>query len=258
MISGDNFYFIHNPKSAGTSIRKRLSEYATLSHQYDGEYQIYSTQLDRVVEWFHLTASDAKTVLPSNDNQFRFGFVRNPYDRFFSAVSEHQYQHGIRIDDINEFIGSLDRSALRYDWRFIHLCPQHYFFYDGIRCVADFIGRHERLDIDWEFIQKTIGIQVKPLGHFKTTSRYQNCCEYNMTDLLQHSLRKLDYLYSKDFDLFGYESMTERSAPDDHTHRIEAIAGVPHSITLETSNMTLGEQCAYWRAKAKHEIKTIG
>jgi len=254
MIIGRNFYFIHNPKSAGTSVRKILQKYAIADHPFAGEYQVYIESLDRTVEWFHLTAADARDVLPQPNGTFRFGFVRNPYDRFFSSFNEHCYQHQLKELDINQFILQLDRMSLRYDWRYTHLCPQHYFFYVGNRCVADFIGRFERLDQDWSFIQRTLGMEPHPLGRFKKTDRYENYRKFTLEDLSEASLKKLDELYSRDFDLFGYQSLTDRVIPPVHASVIERFAGEPVNVEFDISSLSLGEQCAYWRAVANGRI----
>lgn len=252
MIIGHNFFFIHNPKAAGTSIRRQLEEYAIPGHPYRDEYQIYSEKLDRTLEWFHLTASDCEIVLPQavTKPRFRFGFVRNPYDRFFSSFNEHVYQHNLSPSlDINKFILSLDRMSLRYDWKYIHLCPQHYFFYKNLSVQADFIGRFERLEDDWKSVCHLIGIQYRGLNKLKTTSRYGSYTRYTVQDLSDDSILHLDRLYSRDFDLFGYQSLTDRVEEDNHTNRIESIQGAPSRLPIVESQLTLGQQCAYWRSK---------
>lgn len=254
MIIGKNFYFIHNPKSAGTSVRKILQKYAIPNHPFAGEYQIYVESLDRTVEWFHLTAADAREVLPQPEGKFRFGFVRNPYDRFFSSFNEHVYQHQITGVNINSFILSLDRMKLRYDWRYTHLCPQHYFFYIGNHCVADFLGRFERLEKDWSFIQRTLNMSAELLGRFKKTERYTNYRKYSLDDLSQEAIEKLDILYSRDFDLFGYESQTDRKVKADHASVIEKFAGEPVNVEFDLASLSLSDQCAYWRALARGRL----
>ncbi|MBK0092100.1 sulfotransferase family 2 domain-containing protein [Erwinia sp. S59] len=204
------FLFIHNPKVAGTSVRKSIEQYDSSTGAFWRPF--YLEKYERIVDRAHIPACeyDQHGLLEISEKYFTFGFVRDPYQRFLSAWEEFKYQHNYQgIDDVNEWaVSFLNESSIRYDWRLIHFCPQHYFFYVGNKCVADFIGRQESLGLDWFRVQKIIGIN-EPLGHYNKKSVTN---KRNALDVLNPStISLINRLYEKDFVLFNY-TMLESSA----------------------------------------------
>lgn len=159
------------------------------------------------------------------NDYFKFGFVRNPYDRFMSAVTAHYMGHGDQNEsDVvyplteagfssfvtnfkNIFTPILDDPPCRY----IHLVPQYKFLtlyrpadtglgWDNEDISVDFVGRYENLYEDWKYVCEKIGAPAKELKKIRINS-FQN---YNK--LWTRDTRELIYqLYKKDFDLFKYE-----------------------------------------------------
>lgn len=145
--------FIHNPKAAGSSIRKALEQFDDRDNFYWDHED--NSVLGRVIDKAHIplqdfTCFDDAALL---HKYLVFGFVRNPYDRVFSAFRERVRQWQLPDEtDFNTFIQrELNECNIRYDWNYIHFCPQYFFFYLNGKCRADFIGRFERLQRD--FIQ---------------------------------------------------------------------------------------------------------
>jgi hypothetical protein len=197
------FLFIHNPKVAGTSVRKALQKYDSSGEKYWRPY--YVEKYDRIVDRAHIQASEYEvhSLEEISDRFFTFGFVRNPYERFLSAWEEFKLQHNLDdYEDINDWaIANINEIAVRYDWRLIHFCPQHYFFYVGQKCVADFIGKQEFLNQDWLRVQNIIGVN-EPLGHF---NKKRDSVQSRLTDILsEETISLINKIYAKDFLYFNY------------------------------------------------------
>ncbi|CAB5286595.1 Sulfotransferase family protein [Burkholderia multivorans] len=201
------FVFLHNPKSAGSSVRKALEPYDDSNGRY--WHCTYSYQHARLVDQAHICAAElAEHGLQEKvSNYFTFGFVRNPYTRFLSAWDEHRFQHRLSDEtNLDDWIRThLTPANIRYDWRYIHFCPQHFFFYSGRKSIADFIGRFEHIDDSWFAIQKLLGLSI-PLG---TTNVKGGTRTRSIDSLSAESIRKINELYDLDFSLFGYRKYVD-------------------------------------------------
>lgn len=213
MIYSDQlkFVFIHNPKAAGTSVRRTLEAVDDSQGVYWRPH--YLEEHTQIVDRAHIQATELEQhgLWDKVQRYFVFGFVRNPYERFFSAWEEHKIQHDLPDSlDINDWAQQhLTHASIRFDWRYIHFCPQHYFFYRGKKCIADYIGRMETIDSDWLSIQKSVG-QAFPLGVHNEKKSAQN--RASLEHLTDATLALVNDLYDRDFTLFGYEKLLTRTA----------------------------------------------
>lgn len=251
--------FLHNPKAAGTSIRRALFEYDT--NEYQLEYQRYFAGIDRVVELFHVPAAELKTVWPRINlkEYFTFGFVRHPYDRLFSAWDEYRRQHPDQVNaEFNEWARKhLTRANVRYDWEFTHFCPQYYFFYEGNKCIADYIGRHENLYRDWRNVCRLAGIEYKELGHEKEHGKYKLPSRLGLSDIAEDVLERIHDIYEMDFILFGYQMpATAEIARGRHLNVIERNTHpwYKYDPCGDVRNLSVPEQCGYWREAAAEQM----
>jgi len=183
--------FVHIPKAAGISVNKTLFDTLGAGHLTVKEYQ----------EIFHPTTFS---------NYFKFTFVRNPWDRLFSAYTFlkkggfNEYdkkwaeEHLSDIDTFEKFVMDwLDESKL-YSW--FHFIPQAHFLKDNKGNIPiDYFGYYENLNEDFNIISKRIGIN-KSLGHFNKTHRtnsYRNAYSEEMK-------KKVGKIYQEDIELLGY------------------------------------------------------
>ena len=202
------FLFIHNPKAAGTSIRQVLAPFDDSAGLY--WHPFYVDRLSRIVDRAHICANELEDfdLLQKAAKYFTFGFVRDPYERFMSAWDEHLHQHGESDEpfaDPNEWIRQhLIPANVRYDWRYIHFCPQHFFFYRGRKCIVDYLGRFERIKDDWLSIQRIININA-PLA--STNNRRSSMRDAFFAKLNHASIERINEIYERDFELFGYEKL---------------------------------------------------
>lgn len=197
--------FLHNPKVAGTSIRTLLKEY----HDYPVNFWRLGIlkERGRTYNLPHLPYDDLpESIKNTIEDHFAFGFVRDPLSRFKSSYREFydifKDSWNIASLDVNDFVKfMLTPMNLRFDWRFSHFCPQHYFFYSGDELQADFIGKYESLKEDLLKVQELVGFdfgaQNVPAMNTKD--------EESDLNLSLDSLATLQKVYKKDFELFGYE-----------------------------------------------------
>lgn len=190
-----NCIFIHIPKCAGTSLSHSLFDGWAPGHQ---TLRFYSD----VFPDFYRGA-------------FKFSFVRDPLDRAFSAyryllgnTHTERDQSARRLvesfDSFDDFVRSwlCPENAMRQ----IHFVPQWCFITDGVGKVGvDFIGKHENILRDFEYV-------CKRLGFFSGLEHKNKSAGDGSGGLLNVSkeARRLVYeVYKRDYQLFGYSSCLE-------------------------------------------------
>lgn len=184
--------FIHIPKTAGLSVSHAL---------FDGE------------ESQHRDAFQMRLIFGNRDFRrfFKFTFVRDPLDRFFSAYyflreggiseldREFAVQSGIRDAPPSAFLDRLLRDpSIR---NYLHFAPQWpYAFTPAGRQEVDFLGHFESLQADFQTVAKGLGLDVELPR--KNTGRGR---PYNPDhDFSPEDKEKVRVLYRKDYALLQY------------------------------------------------------
>lgn len=197
------FFFIHNPKVAGTSVRKALEEYDSSGGYYWNPE--YIKVLNRLTDKAHIPASELfyHRLGDKAPDYFTFGFVRNPYERFISAWEEYKIQHNYsECIDINEWAHvNINETSVRYKFELIHFCPQYYFFYNGDKLIADYVGRQENIEYDWYVIQSILGISAD-LKQYNIKKNLPG--RVKVKDLNDETISLINKVYRKDFLFFKY------------------------------------------------------
>ncbi|WP_152052732.1 sulfotransferase family 2 domain-containing protein [Tautonia marina] len=184
--------FVHIPKAAGTSIVKSL-------FGCEGGWHMTLRQYSLIYSAEELNAA------------FKFTFVRNPWDRLYSAFSylkaggrnqaDRQWaeQHLARVADFPTFVHEwLPRVDLESSYT--HLIPQYRFLrIQGDTPRVDFIGRFETIADDYETIRARIGTG-EPLAHLNPSSRAHDYRDVYTEDMKQIVAQA----YHKDISLFHY------------------------------------------------------
>jgi hypothetical protein len=202
------FLFIHIPKTAGTSLREVLNQYAARP----GVLNFMARRISRIFpvmgqgglyRWRtfepHVPFSEAEVFLPSEilNACFKFCFVRNPYERFVSFYRhiekhrEHPYHQRVKnwggFPGLVEHLGELaEPSQISYTLN-----------REG-RPSMDFVGRFEQIHKDYGFVARRLGIESRlPHRNANPGARWH--------DFYSEPLRKkvLRY-YEEDFVAFGY------------------------------------------------------
>ena len=182
--------FIHIPKTAGVSLVKAI--YGDVTSE--GHRSFY----------FNSLALNIK-----NEKYFSFTFIRNPFDRLYSAF-EFLKKGGINHYDILAFethlskykdfedfiLNGLNKNLI---YQITHLIPQHEYLCDKRgNILVDFVGRFEDLDNDILLLSKKLKKDIK-LNHHNYNKKvdYKEVYTDEMID-------KVYQIYQKDIDIFKY------------------------------------------------------
>lgn len=212
------FLFVHLAKTGGTSIRAALSRQrwrdpyywpAYLCHRISGcSGHRIGCKIPR-----HAPVIVAKEMLPPTlfEDLFKFGFVRNPWDRMVSAYYHFKRerqdilrQH--RIEDVAQFVDWLLDVPLSETRRSTLIAalrrPQfdHLVDLEG-EYLVDFIGRYERLHDDFEYVLRHLSLKSISLPHKRRSQRqrdYRSC----FTDRLAERVAKH---FAADLSAFDYQ-----------------------------------------------------
>ena len=177
------FIFFHIPKTGGKSISDYIIRYG-----------------ERVKGPHNFKCDEHRKF-------FRFGFIRNPWDRFVSKYfyfknygnktcknDIHSGQIVNRFETFNEFVKNFD--SIFNELRSLHWQPQVKYIADRL----DYIGRFETLQNDFDIICDKIGIPQQHLPH-KNKGEHKHYTEYYDDETRAIVARK----YTQDIEYFGYE-----------------------------------------------------
>lgn len=188
-----NSLLIHIPKTAGTSICKSFFGFYPRAHFSPREF----------CEIFGFTRYR---------NLFKFTFVRNPWDRFYSAYTFLQKRMAtdhlnkwadeniFQNEDINEFILRNENNHKLFEN--IMFRPQYLFVKDKNRIMIDYLCYFEELENHLQFICNKTGVFfLKPEKLNKSnTMSYREI--YN-----QEAIKIISVMYRIDIELFNYDFM---------------------------------------------------
>ena len=178
--------FFHIPKTAGISI---------------------SNALFGDVKWGHRSVNFYKSHYGENifNSLYKFCFVRNPYDRLFSAYTFLK-EGGINNLDL-EFSNSYLQEFTSFDefvlkglekkeiMNWVHFKPQYTFVCDeNDNIVMDFVGKMENLNTDFDTVCKHLKIESK-LQKLNMSSAKKNEFSEEIKAIIKLK-------YQKDFNLF--------------------------------------------------------
>ena len=175
-IPEHNLIFIHVPRTGGSSMERTPLLCCATSH-------------DSIRVFRDLLAPETFR------SAFKFGFVRNPWDRYVSAFRAGQA--GIGSNDLafevrDHAMPPQSPEHFRAQWEFV--CDE-----DG-NLLVDCVGHYETLEEDWAKICRAVGCEVYPLGHERKTERKPYQEYYTAEQALA-----LKRIYARDVMLFGYK-----------------------------------------------------
>lgn len=202
--------FVHIPKAAGVSVARSLFGNLAGGHTSIAMYQIAFSQCDF-------------------ERYFKFTFVRNPWDRLFSAFrflrqggmtqkdQDWAREHIVRYRDFSEFVETgLSNSNVK---QWVHFRPQSEFL-----CLphqdspaVDFLGMYENLERDFFLVRQRLSLDPdQRLWHCNKTTAF---ARRDFRDHYTESTREIvAHEYARDIDMFGY-AFDNSSLPDQLAHR---------------------------------------
>ncbi len=198
------FIFFAVPKTATHAIRHSLRQHLG---QDDWEQQtLFGEQYLPIAELAaikhgHLSVRQVRPHLSSEDweSYFKFGFVRNPFDRFVSTC----FFLNRKNPDFEKSAITFMKNALNVEGfrQRMLVKPQNLQLTDGDSNVAlDYVGRYESLQQSYDEICARIGIPATELGR-KNPSSHDAYGEYYDDDLRD---RVTEY-YTDDLRIFSYD-----------------------------------------------------
>lgn len=181
--------FVHIPKAAGISVAESLFGYLP----------------------YHYTTVDYRTIYGSRTfrRYFKFAFVRNPWDRLFSAYrflvaggwneSDRRWaeENVVRFRDFSEFVELWLTPETAQSM--VHLRPQWRFICNSRREIElNYLGYFETIQQDFVHICMRLGI-VATLQHRNASTK----ADYRQVYSLK-ARRIVEEVYAEDIRLFGY------------------------------------------------------
>lgn len=213
MISHKKKYiFVEVPKTASTSFREVLG-FPKRPH-----LDIVEIRKKMIDNWPFADVSGTRGKLHKLNNlipakirknaiekqfnsYFKFGFVRNPWDRI---VSLYFRKEGIKMSDrmtFDEFVNWIQNSSDTSVHTSVHKNQLDWFTDEDGKVAADFIGKFENLEEDYEIVFKKLGINKK-LPHInKRNANNKHYTEYYTPETRDIIAEK----FSVDIEYFGYE-----------------------------------------------------
>ncbi|MBV9010049.1 MAG: sulfotransferase family 2 domain-containing protein [Verrucomicrobia bacterium] len=202
--------FVQVPKTGSTSVRAILGkpirphlnlwEIKLLMENY---WPVRGSRRDRVIEALYLFLPKERRMKRGReqfDTYFKFGFVRNPWDRVVSLYERREASGPKDSMSFEQFVDLIQYSSATC----IHSSPHRYqldWFVDPDgKVLADFIGRFERLEEDWAFVASKLGT-TQPLPHWRANPRARHYTEY-------YNSRTRDVIANRfrvDIETFGYQ-----------------------------------------------------
>lgn len=223
MIISDSeeFVFVHNPKCAGTTVRKSLLQFDTRSNHYWMFGDLYGRKVDKAHMPYGIACQFDPSVKFAFENYAVFGFVRNPISRTISAFNEThnrlllqsevgQTELDEYIDTLNDFVLSLTKERVSgLNFRYRHFVKQSLMFFDGKKSKADLIVKLEDLkkpEAENSIVHLVPCLKdVAPIWN-QAKKNIKNVKMSSKDILTKPAMDKIFELYEDDFLMFGYSN----------------------------------------------------
>ena len=216
--------FIHNPKTAGSSMRDFLGT-GNVTNKADkillyGREEKKHRRMMYTIPLQHLTPKQifdgGYMKREEYDGYFSFVFVRNPWDKIISSYVSYFYQLQPDFNKFLEWIKKIVEWEREHDGFYVfqdltvngkvkytvntHFREQHnYVYIDGRRAV-NFIGKYENFENDFNFICKANNLE-NSIGKTNVTRNKKHYSAYYNDE----QRKFIEELYARDIELFDYK-----------------------------------------------------
>lgn len=198
------FIFVHIPKNSGTALSKHVH------YKYPKSKLLMGVDHDTGIDRMHLYCDvfDKYVKKYVNDDYkkyIRFCIIRNPYNKLYSAWRSFSYKYGYK--NINDFIKYKLTKEHIYDDdnrngnAKAHYRPQYTYICDSNNQITiDYILFYESLNRDIAEFNVLTGLDIPRYANTNVNKSY--LANYNA-----ESISKINVLYKRDFELFGYKML---------------------------------------------------
>lgn len=202
--------FVEIPKTGSTSIK------ALIGHPPKSHLNICQIQYNMMHNWTHYGGRKNRILaslyllLPEKkrneigikqfETYFKFGFVRNPWDR---VVSLYLRKQGLQMSEkmsFDEFVQWIQYSSSTCIHPVPHVNQLDWLVDPHGNVLVDFIGRFERLNDDWNIISEKLKIR-KDLPHKNSNPRQKHYTEY----YTRKTRTVIEGKFKRDIEFFEYE-----------------------------------------------------
>ena len=197
------FICICNMRVASQSLSKTLTPYCLHN---DSHYTALELKTGKFTSPASIRMSTNTNVLAEFkkiwEDYFKFAFVRNPSDHFLSVylyLKQHKAKNTECFKNYSKIQEKTNFSALS-DWSFTGLFDR--ISDENDKIIVDFVGKHESIKEDWDFILKKVGIKKLNLLHINKSNKNEKDLEWHYTKTEKDVVKKL---YKKDFEKFKYD-----------------------------------------------------
>jgi hypothetical protein len=217
--------FVHIPKTAGQSIEQFFMDQLGLDWNTDREAVLLGSNGDPELgteKLAHLSASeyvDCGFVSQTDFNAlYKFGFVRNPFERI---VSEYRYRNYFHHRSFRHFVLS-ELPEKSWNDKYRHIMPQYEMLHDSSgSLLVDFVGKFETLQSDFDQVCAQLGISHSQLPHRNPSNKKSRNIKRRIRNFIylnkesgkrkyteyydEETLAAVTRLYEKDIEAFGYQ-----------------------------------------------------
>jgi hypothetical protein len=205
------FIFIHNPKAAGSSVFETLKPYANVMCRHNIRqlnyylHKFFGNVYSLCNYGMHISAAELRRDIPKRkwDRFFKFGIVRNPYDR---AASFFFYLRARPDSDkYEEFksLGTFKNYILKLRNEHWKETQQYYFTDEHGGLLVDRIIKFENLQEEFAGVMQSLNlprVALPVVNARKTKKKYLEHLDNEVLEIMNE-------LYDEDFRLFGYEKI---------------------------------------------------
>src|SRR6184192_2735913 len=179
--------FVEVPKTGSTSVRAILGKawkphlnLWQIKNQMEAYWTRYGGRKNRLLASLYLLLPEERRREIGRkqfETYFKFGFVRNPWDR---VVSLYERAEAVQLRDkmtFEQFVDWIQYSSATCIYSAPHRYQLDWFVDHNGNVLADFIGKFELLEQDWAFLAKKLGLNAA-LPHWRANPRERHYTEY--------------------------------------------------------------------------------
>ena len=202
--------FVEVPKTGSSSIRSIIGNpplphlnICQIRYNLQHYWTSYGGAGNRAMASLYLLLPEKKRNDAGNklfDSYYKFGFVRNPWDR---VVSLYLRREGLQMRDkmsFGDFVDWIKYSSSTCIHPLPHTNQLDWFVDPNGNVLVDFIGKFENLEDDWATVSGKLEL-TQDLPHKKRSSRSRHYTEYYSAT----TQKIIENKFRVDIEYFGYE-----------------------------------------------------